>query len=178
MLVALLIVAGFTTGIFLLHYYYFRSFNAQLLSVSSRNSELSLVSQCVCPGYNATYECSIPGVGRTIWTGTGFNNCPSNRIILRHNQFSSPGGAIGTCNSGAIVGHSIGVQDTDCFISQLDVFVTSNIVGTTIFCSHDNGSAEAEVGRSTLTTTTGVLQVPAIGCAWTWIFCYSTVQAL
>lgn len=153
-----------------------------MLSVSSRNSGLSLISQCICPGYNATYECSISGIGRTIWTGTGFRNCPGNvdRIILRHNQFSSLGGAIGTCNSGTIVGQSIGVQDADCYISQLDVFVTSDIVGTTIVCSHDNGSAEfMEVGRSTLTTTTGTIINYTTHAACTFnLVCACAVQGL
>jgi hypothetical protein len=131
-------------------------FICYIVSVSSRNSTgLSAISDCICLGYSATYECNVSGLGSTIWTGTAFSNCPNNRIVLRHTQFSSPAGTTGACNSGAIVGQSIGVQDTDCYTSQLDVSVTTDVIGSTIVCSHNDGSGETEVGRSTLTATTG-----------------------
>ena len=111
-----------------------------------------MISECICQGYNATYECNVVGPGSTVWKGDGFRDCSNNRITLFHSQFS--GGTVGTCNSGAIVGRSIRVEN-NCYTSQLNIFVSPNVIGRDVFCAYDNGLNEVDVGNSTVTLTTG-----------------------
>ena len=123
-------------------------------AASARNNGLSVTSECICQGYNATYECSVVGPGSTVWRGSSFQGCSNNRITLFHSQF--PGGTVGTCNSGAIVGHSVRVESI-CYTSQLNIFIGADVIGTTVFCSYDNGLNEIDIGNTTITLTTGML---------------------
>ena len=93
------------------------------------------------------------GPGSTVWRGDGFQGQCS--ITLFHSDFS--GGTEGTCNSRAIVGRSIGVENT-CYISKLDIFVSPDVIGTTIICIYDDGISPVDVGNSTITLTTGKLK--------------------
>ena len=111
-----------------------------------------MITECICQGYNATFECSVVGPGSTVWRGSGFRDCTNNRITLFHSQFT--GGTVGICNDGAIVGRSIGVEN-DCYTSQLNVFVSSDVIGTSVFCSYDDGLNEFDRGNLTVTLTTG-----------------------
>ena len=128
----------------------------QSIAALARNNGLSVISECICQGYNATYECNVVGPGSTVWRGNGFRDCTNRRVTLFHSQFS--GGTVGTCNSGAIVGRSIGVEN-NCYTSQLNIFVTPNVIGTVVFCAYDNGLNEIDVGNSTVTLTTGILRI-------------------
>ena len=49
-------------------------------------------SRCICPGDTLTYECTVVGLGVTVWTGSAFS-CPSsnNEIALLHSRFLSYG---------------------------------------------------------------------------------------
>jgi hypothetical protein len=107
---------------------------------------------CSCPGEKLTFICIINEGGTTLWTGTAFS-CNSNEILLRHSQFSVPGGTSGSCNNGAISGRSIGVTDR-CYSSQLNVTVSSGLNGRTILCNHD-GTGIRNIGASTLSVVTG-----------------------
>ena len=64
-------------------------------------------SQCVCPGDELTYECTVEGdAGATLWTGTVFD-CPEteNQLEFVHRRRFIK--TIRTCNNGAIVGRGI-----------------------------------------------------------------------
>ena len=111
-----------------------------------------MTSECICQGYNATFECSVMGPGSTVWRGSGFRDCSDNRISLFHSQFSE--GTVGTCNNGAIVGRSIGVENSS-YTSRLDVLVSPDLIGTNISCSYDDGLNEFNRGNSTIILTTG-----------------------
>ena len=82
--------------------------------------------------------------------------CTNNPITLFHSLFSQ--GTAVTCNGGSIVGRSVRVEN-NCYTSQLEIFVSSNIIGTTVFCSYDNGlpMGEMDVGNKTITLTTSML---------------------
>ena len=103
-----------------------------------------------------TFICNINEGGITLWTGSAFS-CNSNDILLRHSQFSLPGGASGSCNNGSITGQSIGVTD-GCYSSELDVTVSPDLNGRTILCNHD-GTTQRTIGASTLNVVTGKFSV-------------------
>jgi hypothetical protein len=95
------------------------------------------VNECACPGDKLTYNCIVQGspTGATIWSGTAFSGCQQNAILLQHHQFTT-GGSTGTCNNGAIVGQSLGVQGNN-YTSQLNVTITPETTGKTITCAYD-----------------------------------------
>ena len=83
-----------------------------------------------------------------VWTGSIFN-CTSGEIALRHRLFGddSNSTASGECNDGAVIAHSVGVvstNNTDCYISQLNVMSTTyftefGIKNKTVTCLHFSG---------------------------------------
>ena len=96
------------------------------------------MNECICPGDQLTYNCTVQGSlsGATIWSGTDFSGCQQNEILLQHHQYTRPGGSTGTCNNGAIVGQSLGVQGNN-YTSQLNVTITPETAGRTITCAYD-----------------------------------------
>ena len=119
-----------------------------------RSTGLSEISECICEGYSAVYECTVEGPGSTVWKGGSFRDCPNNRITLFHSQFRS--GTNGTCNAGSVVGRSVRVEGS-CYTSQLNIITSPDVVGTTIFCAYDDGLNEMDIGNSTVTLTTGTI---------------------
>ena len=88
----------------------------------------------------------------TVWTGTAIN-CPStnNMIILTH-SFAVEG-IIQICNNGAIVARSLLVEGNN-YTSQLNVTLTTEIMGKSIECLHDDGR---------ISTSLFSLVIPTIG---------------
>ena len=126
----------------------------ELLSGSESSFELVTASECLCPGDNVTFECSVTREGTyvTVFQGSAFDcNSARNEIILLHSRFNRTGGTNNTCNNGAIVGQSLRVED-DHYTSQLCVRVIHDLVGKTIECIYDNGTVSETVG-SYLTST-------------------------
>ena len=70
--------------------------------------------------------------------------------MLRHTQFAS-GGAVGTCNNGAINARSVSVENTNCFTSQLNVTLSPSLNGRTVECAHDDTSTTTVIGTTTVT---------------------------
>ena len=56
---------------------------------------------------------------------------------------------MGICNSGAITGEGVSSKG-GYFTSQLNIIVSSNLVGQQVSCYHENGSAELLVGTTTI----------------------------
>ena len=85
----------------------------------------------------------------TVWKGSPFE-CPSsnNEVILLHSRYSSSNGTYSSasCNyngSVRIVGQIVGVSE-NTYISQVtisDSASKSGLIGKTVECVHDNGSA-------------------------------------
>ena len=126
----------------------------------SVNNRFTQLDECICPGYNLIFECSIFGNGLTVWQGSAFDcGSSSHQILLSHSRFE---GAIGHCNNGAIVGSSVGVVSASngdqCFISQLNVAVMDAMRNKTVECFHDqpNLQLSAVIGNTTLIFTTGI----------------------
>ena len=116
------------------------------------------ISDCTCPGDIVTYNCNITGSGYTIWRGSAFD-CPNvdSRVLLRHSLFGSSTGTMGSCNEGAIVGHSLGIttSTSNCpiYMSQLTANLTasSRVIGQEIQCVYRNiAGVERTVGSATI----------------------------
>ena len=89
----------------------------------------------------------------TEWTGTAFN-CPpdGNEILLRHSQFSEPGGTVKECNNGDITARSMPVVEDNCYTSELSVRASSALNGRTICCD-----GMQIIGNATMTIISGML---------------------
>ena len=98
------------------------------------------MNECVCPGDKLIYRCAVQGSanGATVWNGNAFSGCQQDEILLLHHQYARQGGLSGTCNNGAIVGQSLGVNvQGNNYTSQLTVTVTPETAGKTITCAYD-----------------------------------------
>ena len=121
--------------------------------------QLVVVSECVCPGRELRLECTVVGIGSTVWSGTAFN-CSGqarNEILLRHTQFES--GVVGQCNNGMIIGHSHyrtfdGPNST--FTSQLIIQLPSlnatnnTLEGKTVECIYDDSVTATVINIHTI----------------------------
>ena len=105
-----------------------------LMSASASNTFQAIS----CPGDVLTTECTIMGVGVTVWKGTALQ-CDNSEIVLLHIQFNNTYTL--TCNNGRIVARGLGVINNS-YISQLNVTVSLELNNTTVECWHDNYTAE------------------------------------
>ena len=100
------------------------------------------LNDCICQGYNVTYECTLVSSGATIWKGTAFD-CPliNNEITIFHSINNYTSQRPKACNNGAIIGHAVNAEnDSYNIISRLTVHVSDELNGTTVICAHDNGT--------------------------------------
>ena len=91
--------------------------------------------------------------------GTAFD-CVNTDITLLHSAYKSEHGAFGVCNDGTIVAQSLGVEDS-YYTSQLNVTVTSNMIGKTIMCVNVQNLTSQVVQFSTIINN----QTGSCGCA-------------
>ena len=99
---------------------------------------MSLVSSCVCPGYEATFECSISHGVATTWQGTALEKCEGGNIILRHSQSGQTQNE--TCGTiGEVIVASISNNnDSIIHVSQLTINISQELYNKTIDCADDN----------------------------------------
>lgn len=117
------------------------------------NSELFATADCICPGQNFTYECSVVGGRFTVWRGSVIEaGC---EITLFHSQFDMPSGAFEICNNEAVIGRSI-IRENECYTSQLTILVTTDLDGRTVECSVDDGRENTVINTTTLLLTTSM----------------------
>ena len=106
-------------------------------------SGLIQLNDCTCLGYTQTFECTVCGIGSTIWNGTFFDCERGNEIELRHSRYDDMDPNNRTplrrqCNQGAVLAKSIGRHD-DCYTSQLIVtIIGKGMINGTIGCIHNN----------------------------------------
>ena len=125
--------------------------NSQLNFASEVNIFLE-TSDCTCEGYNVTYQCTVVGQGATIWGGSAFRCSSTNNEITLFNTDRM--GESRKCNDGKISGFSL-TAENNSYTSQLNVLVSSEMIGRTIGCFHDRGGSTAEIGSSNLMITAG-----------------------
>lgn len=104
-----------------------------------------LTSSCICPGYEAVFNCTADGGTATIWRGTALKNCSDGSIILRHSQFDTGYLINETCGtSGQVVGQAKSTENGS-YTSQLTINITQQVIGRHIICATDgeiNGSVQ------------------------------------
>lgn len=113
------------------------------------------ITDCVCPQDVVTYECTVCDLA-TAWEGTALGSCSGGEIALTSRDFAAPIQPI-ICSGGRIAARGISVED-GCFTSQLNITFNATVLqGTSVRCSADNGTHSSEVGRDTLTLSTGII---------------------
>ena len=119
--------------------------------------ELIQLNDCICPGEEVLFECTVCGAtAATVWTGNLFE-CPSADIILRHSEYAS---VAGECNNGAVIARSIGVLDINgsrCFSSQLTVTINIEMNNKTVTCLYINSTTITVVDALKINITTGII---------------------
>ena len=118
--------------------------------------ELSALSSCICPGYEAVFECVVTGGGATIWNVSAFDNCTNDRIILRHSLFNQSGYNINdTCRgSGQVIGRAVSVVNNS-YISQLTINITQSLIGANVVCARQSDGTSL-VGMEQIQLITGI----------------------
>ena len=110
---------------------------------------------CICPGDIVNYQCTIINGsygGFTIFRAkpSSFVGCTRNNtdIVLSHSQFNrSQHGFNISCNNETVIGQILS-NDDGIYSSQLNITVTTQLIGDTIECFHDNGMQSILVGES------------------------------
>ena len=102
-------------------------------------------NDCSCIGDTLTFECTVMSGSSTIWRGSAFNCASSeNEIQILNNNVSSE-----TCNDGMITGRVIRRQDNN-YTSQLNVTLSSNLIGKSVECASNNGSEPVAISNTIL----------------------------
>ena len=136
---------------------YSSSADISIICSGALRNELIITSDCICPGFSLTYECTVKGTesGFTVWRGSAFS-CASNEITLRHRRFTSEEGALGECNRGAILGSSLRIMAGSFYTSRLSVRVSPEVIGKSIECILDDINVTSKsIGNATVNITTG-----------------------
>lgn len=116
---------------------------------------------CTCIGHVVTLHCTSVGEGETIWRGNALNQCPGKNITLYHSDdFKTQ---TGHCSNEVVVGKGLNTRyncdqsNNKCYTSQLSIFITKQLNGTTVKCEHHDVMDEASklIGGHTLIVTTG-----------------------
>ena len=118
--------------------------------------ELTTLSSCICPGYEAVFECVVTGGGATIWNVSAFDNCTNDRIILRHSLFNQSGHNINdTCRgSGQVIGRAVSVVNNS-YLSQLTINITQSLIGANVVCARQSDGTSL-VGMEQIQLITGI----------------------
>ena len=111
-------------------------------------------NDCSCEGYNQIYECTIFGVGATLWRGSAFN-CPGTNDEIIIFQSTNTLSHL-NCNDGAITARIIRVESTS-YTSQLTVNVSEDLIGQNISCAYESRvGVPTEIGSAKLTNHSGL----------------------
>ena len=124
--------------------------------------KLTALNSCTCLGYEAAFvfECVVTGDGTTVWQGTAFDECSSDRIVLCHSEFNYSGYSISQIcgTSEQLFSHAVSMVN-ESYTSHLTVNVSQDLVGKTVKCASDNGF---HIGTKQISLTTGKLKLNII----------------
>ena len=102
---------------------------------------------CRCIGDTLTFECTVMSGSATIWRGSAFN-CASSNNEIHLTKSSVDDNNI--CNRGMIKVQVIGHNENISYTSQLNVTLSTDLIGQTIECLGHNGSDIMEISNTTL----------------------------
>ena len=78
----------------------------------------------------------------------------NNEITLLHSRFNDSNGTSGACNN-TVLGKSLPIDaSSNCYISLLCIMVTPDLVGKTVTCASDNGTAVNKIGDISIPSST------------------------
>lgn len=99
-------------------------------------ANLVQISDCVCPGYEVIYECTVNAtIGEQIvWGGTAVNCSESSGHITLIQPVNKDKERI--CNNGSVVARIVN-KNNGYYTSQLRVMVSPNLIGQTVQCNHN-----------------------------------------
>ena len=80
-------------------------------------------------------------------------------IILLHDRYNSPGVYYKSCLNETIVARGLPVEVNETYTSQLSVTLTTDLVGKSIECRHDDGLNETTVASIEISTGTDIANV-------------------
>ena len=102
-----------------------------------------MIASCICPGYEAVFECTVDDGVTTAWRGSALENCSDGTVILRHSKFDEGHTINETCGtSGPVVGRAISAENGS-YTSQLSILVNQELNGSTIECATDDEQLQA-----------------------------------
>ena len=119
--------------------------------MSENSSQLTKLSTtgCLCPGDVVTYKCTTVKVTTMIWRGSVFSVlCPRDvqeLVVVYQDITFQDSGYIASCNGGAIRASSVRAETESAdlvYSSQLNVTLTSDMIGKSIKCFVDDGTSE------------------------------------
>ena len=111
-------------------------------------------TECVCPGHTVTFQCTVVGIGSTVWQGSAFHCSESDgSLTLRHQQFAN-GTLLKYCDGANVVAHAIGVIGNS-HLSQLNLTVSNEVNNKTVECVQDTGTEVIIIGTTAVSVTTG-----------------------
>ena len=100
-----------------------------------------MISSCACPETELVFECTVDGDGGTYWQGTALEDCPRNRILIRHSQFENGFSVNETCgdNGTVIVRTRTFSAVNNSYTTELIISVNEQLNGSLIECTSDSG---------------------------------------
>ena len=105
-----------------------------------------------------SYECAAAEGGyssTTVWRGSAFD-CFGDEINLVHILYNNTEShiirAYGECNNGSIVAQGVRIEN-DTYISQLNVSVSTDMIGRSIECFEDTTYSTLLVGSAIISTS-------------------------
>ena len=136
--------------------------------MSDNSSQLTKISTtgCLCPGDVVTYECTTAegrGAIATVWRGSIFSVlCPRDvqEFVVLYGDNTFQDGYNLSCNGEAIFSSSSRVETESAdlvYLSQLNVTLTSDVIGKSIECVVDDGMREIIVGSLNITEGTIII---------------------
>ena len=95
--------------------------------------------------------------GATVWLGSAFDGCRSQEIVLLHSDYSTENGIVHE-SCGDLILAQILKEENGSYTSQLNVTVTSYIIGKSIECAYDDSAGSTtSIGSLNVTILTGYI---------------------
>ena len=106
-----------------------------------------------------SYECAVAKsgyFGTTVWRGSAID-CPGGEINLLHRLYNDTEThisihAYGECSNGSIVAQGVRIEN-GTYISQLNVSVSTDMIGRSIQCFEDTTYSTLLVGSAIISTS-------------------------
>ena len=118
------------------------------------------ITSCTCLGYVVTYECTVgKGLG-TVWRGSIFDCSSSGDEIQLLGSFLNSEPV--TCNNKMIMGRVVRSDASGFYTSQVNIIVSSELIGRNVSCAQDDGDLELIGSATIILTTKGMCKIQCL----------------